>query len=211
MSMLPITFKDDVELIQFAQKFVVDDRLASLENDVERCLPSDKKEAAGYAPFPALMYCFSIIDLLGSLYAGNARGGNTTNNAARYMERYLKYSEEKLRLLQKIYRHKIVHLSQPKFAMLYNRKIIAWKLDEYVPSKHLTIEQTPGDAVISGSFRKIRCDAQYVVSIKALKDDIKHSVTRYPDGYMEDLRKDPDLQSKFVTAINQVYDPVVTD
>jgi hypothetical protein len=211
MSTLPITFKDNVELIQFAEKFLYNDRLASLENDVERCLPTDKKETADYAPFPALMYCFSIIDLLGSLYAGNARSGDTTNTAATYMEKYLKYPKDKLRLLQKIYRHKIVHLSQPKLAMLYNKQIIAWKHDECIPSKHLTIDQTPGDAPISGSCRKIRCDGQYIVSIKALKDDIRYSVKRYPDGYMEDLKSNADLQSKFVSAINQIYDPVVTD
>jgi hypothetical protein len=153
------------------------------------------------------MYCFSIIDLLGSLYAGNARSGNTTNNAARYMEKYLNYPNDKLRLLQTIYRHKIVHLSQPKLAMLYNKQIIAWKHDERIPSKHLTIEQTPGDAPILGSFGKIHCDAQYIVSILALKDDIKDSVRRY----MDDLKNSADLQSKFIIAINQIYDPAITD
>jgi hypothetical protein len=207
MSGLPITFKDDVELMEFAEKFIINDRIASLENDVERCLPADKKEAAAYAPFPALMYCFSIIDLLSSLYAGNARSGNTTDNSARYMEDYLNYSRDKLRLLQKIYRHKIVHLSQPKFAMLHNKQIIAWRHDERIRSRHLTIEQKPGDAAVLGSFGKIHCDAQYIVSIKALKDDIKSSVTRY----LGDLKNNADLQSKFVTAINQIYDPVVTD
>jgi hypothetical protein len=129
---LPITFKDDVELMEFAEKFVINDRIASLENDVERCIPDDKKEAAANAPFPALMYCFSILDLLGSLYAGNARSGNTTGNSARYMEDYLNYPRDKLRLLQKIYRHKIIHSSQPKFAMLYNKQIIAWKHDWFL-------------------------------------------------------------------------------
>jgi hypothetical protein len=186
---LPITFKDDVELMEFAEKFVINDRIASLENDVERCIPDDKKEAAANAPFPALMYCFSIIDLLGSLYAGNARSGNTTDNSARYMEDYLNYPRDKLRLLQKIYRHKIIHSSQPKFAMLYNKQIIAIAVS------------------ILGSFGKIHCYAQYIVSIKALKDDIKSSVTRY----LRDLKNNADLQSKFVTAINQIYDPVVTD
>jgi hypothetical protein len=126
--MLPIVFKDDTELMHFADEFIVKDRLDSLENDVRSCLPtppSAKIEAAEYAPFPALMYCFSIVDLLGSLYAGNARSGKTTENAARYMEKSLNYREDKLRLLQKIYRHKLVHLSQPKFAMLYNKQIIA--------------------------------------------------------------------------------------
>jgi hypothetical protein len=84
------------------------------------CIPSQeaKIEDPSYAPFPALMYCFSIIDLLGSLMAGTARGGNTTDNARRYMEKYLDIPLDKVRLLQKIYRHKLVHLSQPKFAML---------------------------------------------------------------------------------------------
>ena len=123
------------------------------------------------------------------------------------MEDYLKYPRDKLRLLQKIYRHKIVHLSQPKFAMLYNKKIIAWKHDERIPARNLTIEHKPGDAHILGSYRKIRCDAEYIVSIKALKDDIKSSATRY----LADLKNNADLQSKFVTAINQIYDPVVTD
>jgi hypothetical protein len=197
--------------MQFAEEFLVKNRIPSLENDVNRCLPHLKVEPTAYAPFPALMYCFSIIDLLGSLYAGNARSGNTTDNAARYMEKYLKYPRDKLRLLQKIYRHEIVHLSQPKFAMLYNKQLIAWKHDESIPSKHLTIDQTQGDVVIPGSFGKIHCDAQYIVSVLILKDDIKDSIIRSPDSYMEDLSNNADLQGKFVTAINQIYDPVITD
>jgi len=74
--MVPIVFKDDMELMHFAHKFIVKDRLNSLENDVNLCLlTSAKKEEPEYAPasFPALLYCFSIVDLLGSLYAGDAR------------------------------------------------------------------------------------------------------------------------------------------
>jgi len=41
------------------KEFIVKDRLASLENDVNCYLPTAKIEAAEYAPFPALMYCFS--------------------------------------------------------------------------------------------------------------------------------------------------------
>jgi hypothetical protein len=60
----------------------------------------DKTESAGYARFPAIMYCFSIIDLLGSLYAGNARSGKTTDNSAKYMEKYLNHPKDKTQLLQ---------------------------------------------------------------------------------------------------------------
>jgi hypothetical protein len=209
--MIPIVFEDDINLMHFADEFIVKDRLASLENDVNRCLPTAKIEATEYAPFPALMYCFSIVDLLGSLYAGNARSGNTTKNAEGYMEKYMNYPEDKRGLLQKIYRHKIVHLSQPKFAMLYNKQIIAWKHEEGVSSRHLTIDPTPGYVNIPGRSGKIYCNAQYTISIVTLKDDIKNSVVRSPDGYMEDLRNNNDLQSKFVTAINQIFDPVITD
>jgi hypothetical protein len=206
--MIPIVFEDDIDLMHFADEFIVKDRLASLENDVNRCLPTAKIEATEYAPFPALMYCFSIVDLLGSLYAGNARSRKTTENAARYIEKYMNYPEDKRRLLQKIYRHKIVHLSQPKFAMLHNKQIIAWKQEEGVIS---TIDPTPGYVNIPGRSGKIYCNAQYIISIVTLKDDIKNSVVRSPDGYMEDLRNNNGLQSKFVTAINQIFDPVITD
>jgi hypothetical protein len=211
--MIPIVFEDDIDLMHFADEFIVKDRLASLENDVNRCLPmkSAKIEAAEYAPFPALMYCFSIVDLLGSLYAGNARSGNTTENALRYIGKYMNYSEDKRRLLLRIYRHKIVHLSQPKFAMLYDKQVIAWKHEEGVTSRHLTIDPVPGYVNIPGRSGKIYCNAQYIISIVTLKDDIKNSVERSPDGYMEDLRNNTDLQSKFVTAINQIFDPVITD
>lgn len=71
--------------MSFATKFVVDDRLNSLENDVYRCVPhaQDKSERTCNARFPVLLYCFSIIDLLGAPYVGNARSGNTTKNSIR--------------------------------------------------------------------------------------------------------------------------------
>jgi len=120
MSNFSITFKDASELMSFANKFVVDDRLNSLENDVYRCVPrAHKSERTNYAPFPALLYCFSIIDLLGALYSGNARGGETVKNSENYMKDFLKYPLDQLQLLQKIFRHKIVHLSQPKSGMSY--------------------------------------------------------------------------------------------
>jgi hypothetical protein len=171
--MVPIVFKDDIELMHFAHKFIVKDRLNSLENDVNRCLLTfAKKEEPEYAPapFPALLYCFSIVDLLGSLYAGNARSRKTTKKAAGYMKKYLKYPNHKVYLLQKIYRHKIVHLSQPKGAISYNKQIIAWKHDEDVNARHLTIDPTPGDVDIPGGSGKINCDAQYIISILKLKD-----------------------------------------
>lgn len=212
MSTLPIVFTDDKQLMSFAEEFIVKNRLDSLENDINRCIPNPraKMESTQPAPFPALMYCFSIVELLGSLYAGNARSRDTVQNTIRYMEKYLRYPKDKLSLLLKIYRHKIVHLSQPKFAMLYNNQIVAWKYDDNIPAKHLTIDPISIDVLIPGGVGKIHCSAQYIVSISAFKDDIKTSVLS-PNGYLQDLRNDTDLRNKFVIAINQIYDPVITD
>jgi hypothetical protein len=95
--------------------------------------------------------------------------------------------------------------------MLYDKQILAWKHDENFPANHLTIEPTPGDVILPMGLGRIHCDAQYIVSIVVLSKDIKDSVMRSPGGYLEDLRNNSDLQTKFVSAINQIYDPVITD
>jgi hypothetical protein len=90
MNSFSITFRDKVELMSIANKFVVDDRLDSLENDVYGCVPKDQDKSGRTcsAPFPAFLYCFSIIDLLGALYAGNARSGNTTKQSEDYRQTF---------------------------------------------------------------------------------------------------------------------------
>jgi hypothetical protein len=108
-------FSETNELIQFARKFI-NNRVDSLEKDVSHCLRKP------FAPFPAILYCFSTIDLLGALYAGQgaekdpATGNkvNTTANSKRYMEKFMNYTEEQRHLLMDIFRHKLVHLAQPK-------------------------------------------------------------------------------------------------
>jgi hypothetical protein len=151
-----------------AEDFIVEDRLASLENYVNLCLPTlhDKTESSGYAPFPAIMYCFSIIDLMGSLYVGNARHGNTTDNSKIYREVFELSKREGTITTENL-------PPQPKPAMLYNKQIIAWKHDEKELSKHLTVVPTSGDVYLPGKLGRIHCDAQYIVSIRVLKDDIK--------------------------------------
>jgi hypothetical protein len=74
---------------------------------------------------------------LGALYTGNARSRKTIENAKKYMESFLKYPQEKLKLLWQIYRHKLVHLSQPKYAMLHEQKILGWRHNENERNNHL--------------------------------------------------------------------------
>jgi hypothetical protein len=88
-------------LVAFAEQFLRE-RIRSLEKDVRHCLRKP------YAPFPAILYCFSTIDLLGALRSGRARrSSGTTKQAADYMERFMNYRSEQSRLLQDIYRHKL--------------------------------------------------------------------------------------------------------
>lgn len=129
-------FKDEKELLNYARKFLKN-RLESLDKDVKHCL---KKP---YSPFPAILYCFSTVDLLGALYAGQAekrriikkagasmkakqRRPDTTAYSRRYMKRFMNYNSESI-YLQQIFRHKTVHLARPKPAIMDKNRIIAWR------------------------------------------------------------------------------------
>ena len=81
-------FANPRDLLKHAKDFI-DRRMCSLKNDVSHCV-----KTAPYAPYPALIYCFSNIDLLGALYAGKAgRDANTTQQSKNYMKLFMGYSE----------------------------------------------------------------------------------------------------------------------
>lgn len=50
-------FSDSKQLLEFAAKFIIDERISSLKKDVSSCLEKD-------CAFPALLYCFSTVGLL---------------------------------------------------------------------------------------------------------------------------------------------------
>ena len=97
------------EIITKARNFLKE-RTDSLKKDCEHCLFKEHP-----APFPALLYCFATIDLLGALYVGDAKNdASTTKQSLDYMTGIMKYPELQAKLLQKVFRHKLVHLAQPK-------------------------------------------------------------------------------------------------
>lgn len=101
-------------LLDFAVKFL-GERVNSLKRDVQIYINE-------ILPFPALLYCFATVDLLASLYKGDATGDTrtygkdvgTTRKAKKYMTEIMKYPEYESTLLQDQFRHKIVHLAQPQ-------------------------------------------------------------------------------------------------
>ena len=81
-------FANSENLLKHAKDFI-GRRMSLLKNDVNHCV-----KTAPYAPYLALIYCFSNIDLLGALYAGKAgRDANTTQQSKNYMKLFMGYSE----------------------------------------------------------------------------------------------------------------------
>lgn len=127
-------FIEQNELIRFAKEFVVT-RIEALEKDVAHCLSKP------YAPFPAVVYCFATLDLLGALSAGDAsKKAPTSQQSTDYMRRFMHYTDEQIKLLLAIFRHKIVHLAQPKSVSEYNGKKVAWRYWHDNAERHLTTQ-----------------------------------------------------------------------
>ena len=196
-------FANPNEMINFSRDFVRD-RINSLEKDVQYCL-MENNSPKQYAPFPALLYCFSTIDLLGSLLEGDAsRKADTTNNSKRYMKWFMNYTIEQTNLLIGIFRHKLVHLGQPKPVYTDKQgKKFTWIYHHNDAEKHLKIEEVHLSISITSTY-SIQVTHQFNISIMQYMFDIKDSVER-STGYLNALETTPALQTTFINAIEQIY------
>jgi hypothetical protein len=208
-------FEDHLKLIDYAHKFIIEERLTSLQKDVKACLKED-------CAFPALLYCFSTIDLMGTLYTGQAsKGSPTPENFKIYMCEFMRngaqntsrngYILEHANLILNIFRHKTGHLAQPKLVINYNNKLIAWRYEYPETLNHLNIENIGKKKQVKDILtpHTIEYDHVFVVSINQLMHDIVDSVIRYPDGYFAKLKGCNKMQEKFDDAIEQIYNPNV--
>jgi hypothetical protein len=196
------SFKDDIELLNFVKDFI-GEKLSSLEKDVNHCL------VYPYAEFPAILYCFSIIDLLGSLYCGEAHSrSNTSKNAEKYMKDMMNYSEDQCQLLQQVFRHKIVHLAGPRAVYEYKGNRITWHYWHDSRYRHLTLQFLSSKGFIQPEHTKIRhgCTHYFYIGIKQLTEDIIQSF-QGPNGYYENLKADPTLKKKFDDAVYEMFSP----
>ncbi len=197
-------FQDEEELLRFAMRFITE-RVESLENDVRRCLLQEGPYRP--APFPALLYCFATIDLLGGLYSGNAsKSARTSPQAREYMEKFMNYKTERTKLIQELFRHKLVHLAQPGPVVEDGGRRISWCHHHENREKHLLLEKLPTKGYVPLTSKVcIECNYVFHVSIADLVRDIRDSVEN-PGGYLASLESSQDLQQKFEKAISQVYD-----
>jgi len=199
-----VNLKTKKSLIEFSEHFLKNWKIQSLDYDIKRCI---KKENGNSSPLPALMYCFAIIDMMGALIAGEAIKGNTTGNSKKYLLDFMNYPKDETNLLwDKIFRHKITHLSTPETGIRYQGKIISWNLHDENPSNHLKIIWNKETITIGNNCGRIKIHGKFVINIIKLKEDIIDSILRPKDGYLERLKTDKNLQKNFKTAINQIYE-----
>ncbi len=196
-------FADVPQLLEFAERFFTT-RLDSLERDIERCL----REPPPAAPFPAVLYCFSIIDLLGALYAGRAdRSAPTTQQAAAYMKsRFMGYTDEQVRLLQNIFRHKLVHFSEPKAVIEDDGRLVSWRIEHESSPWHLRVTPQAMEFFISQPGWSVAASHEFVISIRDLVRDIRESVLG-AGRYRDSLQADATLQRRFERALVDIFDP----
>jgi hypothetical protein len=193
-------FADTHELIQFARTFLRD-RTDSLQRDVQVCIQG------ATAAFPAILYCFSTIDLLGALLSGQAEAAKgVTDRATAYARRFMHYSEDQCKLLWDIFRHKIVHLAQPHPAKNFKNKKTAWMYHHDDRAYHLKLGPIPPVQQNVASGITIKAEQLFEISIRDFVQDIVDSV-HSPGGYLHCLASDADLQDKFAKAIMAIYKP----
>jgi hypothetical protein len=192
-------FAQQTELLSHARDHV-ENRVNSLEKDVNHCLQGE------LAPFPAILYCFSTIDLLGSLVSGRAdKKAPTTQQSINYMTSFMSYTPENADILVNLFRHKLVHLAQPDPVIRRDSELITWKYHHSNRQFHLKkFPLQQGTQIQVTSVWNVRVTHEFNISIMDFTKDIKDSTTR-PNGYLDSLEKTPHLQDKYETAIDQIY------
>jgi hypothetical protein len=135
------------------------------------------------------------------------------------MQKFMKndgvcYTGYEIELLQQIYRHKVVHVAEPKPLIEKGLEKITWRYDDEDLSNHLRLETLPQSQLVSNLltpfpmfFNKI-----FVISILKLSHNIRDSVLRPTDGYWDMLANNSvvngrALQDCSEDAVIAMYDP----
>jgi len=177
---------------------IIENKMKSLRSDYTICLNGNEKEKAMY---PIILYCFSIIDILGTYYTGNACREANTENLEKFLEKYLKYKPHEIKIITELFRHKIVHLSsaKPRYRR-DNGKYITWKITWNGCCNRKIVNKSGN---ITDDFGKIyKIDQIFTFSIQSLIKEIEEASHRY----LSDLKKDPQLQAQFYQAHQKIWE-----
>lgn len=123
------------------------------------------------------------------------------------------YNEYQTSLLQKIYRHKVVHIAQPRPLIEIGTNKITWRYDDEDLTRHLNMETTPNPQPITAFLTPYQMyfNQIFVISILKLAQDVEDSVIRPSDGYWDMLLNNSlvegrALQDRFRDAVSDMYD-----
>ncbi|ABW68071.1 hypothetical protein Dole_2267 [Desulfosudis oleivorans Hxd3] len=145
--------------------------------------------------------------MLGALYAGDAsKKARTTEQSKRYMKRFMSYTNEQCEMLMEIFRHKIIHLAQPKAIIEYKGKKVTWRYwhDNKISHLKLTKLKEKVDISVSSNWA-LTAEYEFAISIIHLVQDIENSVFD-SEGYFHSLKTCVDIQDSFEKAISEIYE-----
>ena len=175
-------------------KGILTERVETLKNEVRHCILLSGETSKISAPFSALLYCFSSIDLLGSLYTGKFDERSDTENAKLYMRDLMCYSDLSIALIQKIFRHKLVHTAEPKWFYKHDDDTYIWSCYSNNRTQHLECQVLDSRARANN----------FSISIWSLAEDIVNSVQK-DNGYLNKLlKKEGDLFEKFSRVFDKI-------
>ncbi len=117
------------------------------------------------------------------------------------------YSEDQRSLLWDVFRHKIVHLAQPKAVQEFKGKKTTWGYWQDDGAHHLRlVPLVPPVHETLTSGLSLKAAQRFEISIRHLVADIIDSV-HSPGGYLHTLASDPtDLQPKFTKAVTEIFE-----
>lgn len=213
-----ILYKGSGGIIEkFAEPYLRD-RIKGFDKDMNICLtgiPRDDSPKLTHAYFPALMSCCGMLDLLGSLYQGNAKNSEL-QWVFDYCDQYMPqpdYSADNIILLYEVLRHPTAHMStgagirKPRYGS-YKEQRVTWKIYEdddrpairLEPDSDVLDEQSPWDSPH---------DYRLHIHLKRLQCDIGASVLS-KSGYLHELVHRKALMRNFERCMQHIY-PVSGD
>lgn len=180
---------------------ILREKINSLVNDINKCLSPSKNEKLQPAVFSALLSCFSTLDFLAALYAGNAStNASTSRQLEDFIKEYFNYSVKKRELLIKIYRHKLVHLFQPGHLVEYKNKSYSWRIYNNNKKMHIIISRK--NELINPA-PSVRLVVHYIFSISIIT--FMQEIISAAEKYYKKLLMEELLQKNFDKAINDIF------
>jgi hypothetical protein len=175
----------------------ITEKLSSLDNDFQRAfinLPNLQS-----SPFPITMYSLSIIDNFSALESGWSEQDRRlrrfqTERMVQFCTDRLHYPLMESKILVAIYRHSLMHTSQPQLIRDQNGMRYGWSLANS-DSNNMKIISYPSNNATNVQLLHI--------GLGQIINDLRTAMLG-DKGYMQQLRKNTLLQQNYVTCMNEI-------